>query len=611
MLEFEEISLKNFLSFGNYVTTIPLSKLGQCLIRGVVYDEDPDREQTGSQLIVPDKSSTRSNGAGKSTIINAILWCLFGRTMHAPQIGDRVINWYTGKDCWVQLKFKNGDSITRTRNTDGHNELFYIKDGNEHKYTSDTLGTSKIQQAKLAKLFNLDWELLCGSAFFTQYNKPWMEMANPVRRRAIERSLHVDKFTFYAEVAKKKSQVLDQNNIESRTKLDNLNDAESRLNKELLHLKENVETFNQNQDIKYKSILKQAADELTKRNNISLPDITKLTTKWEVIKKIQAKIETIQNNVRNIENKQYQHEMKISDAKKKIKLWESKSGKVCLECEQEIPHTHTGNKVKPLEDIVSKYTVKANECKAEKAELEKTILSANTILADKKPKITIQEAKSIHERWKIHNNEVARLEKKATELLEEENPYERSILNNNKRLEEVISQKEGAIRDLERSNIMHVHYQYIHKAYNDKNKIKSNVFKRHVPYINSRLKHYLDVFGLDIHIELDSSLDIVSNKWGYDLESGGERKRTDVAFMLAMFDLHEQMYGRQCNVLVLDEVDGRMDTDGIESLISIIKDDLAPKVETVFIISHRNTMQDIFPMEMTVTRKNRLSYMEA
>ena len=74
-----------------------------------------------------------------------------------------------------------------------------------------------------------------------------------------------------------------------------------------------------------------------------------------------------------------------------------------------------------------------------------------------------------------------------------------------------------------------------------------------------------------------------------------------------MFDLHEQMYGRQCNVLILDEVDGRMDDDGIESLINIIKNDLSSRIESILIISHRNMMQDVFPKELLVKRSNRFS----
>ncbi len=95
--------------------------------------------------------------------------------------------------------------------------------------------------------------------------------------------------------------------------------------------------------------------------------------------------------------------------------------------------------------------------------------------------------------------------------------------------------------------------------------------------------------------------------WSYAFESGGERKRTDVAFMLATYDFHEHMYGRQCNILVLDEVDGRLDDDGIDSLINVIKTDLAPRVETILIVSHRNNMYDTFSRQICIERKNRFS----
>ena len=115
------------------------------------------------------------------------------------------------------------------------------------------------------------------------------------------------------------------------------------------------------------------------------------------------------------------------------------------------------------------------------------------------------------------------------------------------------------------------------------------------------------MLNLDVRINLTDSLGISSNMWSYDFQSGGERKRTDVAFMLAAFDFHEIMYGRQCNVLVLDEVDGRMDDDGIEGLINIIKQELSQKVETILIISHRNQMHDVFDKEIKVTKSNSFS----
>jgi DNA repair exonuclease SbcCD ATPase subunit len=195
----------------------------------------------------------------------------------------------------------------------------------------------------------------------------------------------------------------------------------------------------------------------------------------------------------------------------------------------------------------------------------------------------------------------------AAKIKDEENPHAaiiESTTNAIKKHRDTIPKIE---QEIEQETYLNRHYWYIYKAYHDRTKIKSFVFQDHVPFINSRLRHYLDVFGLDVQIELTPALGITSNMWGYEFESGGEKKRTDVAFMLAMFDFHQQMYGRQCNLLVLDEVDGRLDDDGIDSLINIIKNDLAPRVDTVLIISHRNMMRDTFPRELHVTRTNRFS----
>ena len=131
--------------------------------------------------------------------------------------------------------------------------------------------------------------------------------------------------------------------------------------------------------------------------------------------------------------------------------------------------------------------------------------------------------------------------------------------------------------------------------------------EEHLPYINSRLEHYLSILGLDIKIKIENDLRITSNMWGYEYQSGGERKRTDLAFMLASYDFYEVMYGRQCNLMVLDEVDGRMDEDGIEGLISIIRNDLSSRIDNILIISHRNQMFDVFDRELKVKRINRFS----
>lgn len=597
MLELKDVEWRNFMSYGDYDTRMELDSLGQCLITGEVLGEDKAvYDQSGLAKI------KKSNGAGKSTVPQVILWTLFGKTMHSANPGDKVVNWFTGKDCRAKITFKNGDFIVRSRKTNGHNELIYVKDGDETSVTSNTLSTTKNQQAELNRAFGLDWDLLCGSMFFNQYSKPWMEMADQTRKRAIERALHVDRFEYRAKVAKGKCDKLDSEVKTRRQRIETLREQQGRLTEELERVQEASARFDSGRTERQKTALQNAIAAKQKRDAIQRPDLDKLQNKWDVVKQIRKKIETMQETANVHSRKIGNLEGAAASDRQKIKLWRDKAGKVCGVCEQDVPETHTATKIEPLQAALEKTEQEiAEETKALESVTTK-IDQAKQILRDKSPETTLQDARSIHQQWERHNKEMKRLKEEARGISTEENPHTTTIAGIIERQEKCKTDVEQAEKDIEQTDFLNRHYHYIYKAWNDRTKIKSFVFQEHIPYINRRLKHYLDVFGLDVQIELTAALGIKSNMWGYEFESGGERKRTDVAFMLAMFDFHEQMYGRQSNVLVLDEVDGRLDDDGIDSLINVIKNDLASKVETVMVISHRDLMHDTFPTELRVKR---------
>jgi DNA repair exonuclease SbcCD ATPase subunit len=597
MLEIKHVEWQNFMSYGDYETSIDLVDLGQCLITG---------EVTGSDKVAYDGGDAqhikKSNGAGKSTIPNVILWTLFGRTMHSANPGDKVVNFFTGKNCRCKVTFKNGDYIIRTRNVEGHNELSYIKDGEEYNNTSTTLSTTKNQQAQLNKTFNLDWELLCGSMFFNQYSKPWMEMADQTRKKAIERALHVDRFEYRAKVAKEKCKRLDSDSIDLQNKVKTYESEIQRLEVERERLVNASSNFVENKKSRSMAVLNKALDLKNKRDNITIPDIEKLKSKWQIVDKINSKIDEFDTLGNELSSESYRIAGTIKSLNSKISLWEDKSGSICNSCEQNVPDDHVSSKVDPIKaDLLESNTQKsAVDEKITKNKKKKQ--AAVDLLNEKQPKLTISEANRIDDEYKSITERIKNLKSEAKQISEEVNPHNQTI----EEIDQLIQSKNEEIKEhksqLERVDYLNKHYKYVHKAWSDRTKIKSFIFNEHIPYINKRLKHYLDVFGLDIKIELTAALGIKSNLWGYEFESGGERKRTDVAFMLAMFDFHEQMYGRQSNILVMDEVDGRLDDDGIDSLINVIKNDLSSKVESIMIISHRNMMHDTFPKEIKVSR---------
>ena len=87
--------------------------------------------------------------------------------------------------------------------------------------------------------------------------------------------------------------------------------------------------------------------------------------------------------------------------------------------------------------------------------------------------------------------------------------------------------------------------------------------------------------------------------------------------MFGLYDLYIHMYGQQCSMMVLDEVDSRLDADGIESFIDIIyndfydKSDSRPKPDTILVISHRPEMLDAFPTKIVVEKRDGFSFIES
>lgn len=604
MLELKSIEWQNFLSYGDYSTKIDLDDLGQCLIIGEVIDDEAVSSTASLSSI------RKSNGAGKSTIPNAIQWALFGRTMHSRAPGDNVVNYFTGRDCWAKLIFKNGDMILRTRKTNGVNELIYMKDGDETRLSADTVSTSAIQQQRLNKVFNLDWEIFCGSVFFNQYGKPWMEMADATRKKAIERVLHVDRLTYYSQAAKSRCDSLDRavEKIDLQvSSIQNNIQLYKREKERCIIAKDQFET---NKRDRIEEVLGYAEQIRKDADAIEIPDIEAIRKRWELVNKIKAKIVELQDDLSNISTDIGRLSGDIRSLNDRCESWKKKSGKTCVMCEQSVDHEHTASKIEPITTELAGKRLEYDSLCRKRDKLKSTIETTKSTLESKQPSMTVAEAERIKANKSNLLKEADRHLQQVEKIRLEQNPHEDAI----NQYDSKIADSEHKLNEVNvnrtRSEYLNKHLHYIHKAYNDRSKIKGYIFREHLPYINSRLQYYLEIFDLDIKIELTDSLGISSSMWGYEYESGGERKRTDVAFMLAMFDFHEQIYGRQCNVLVMDEVDGRLDDDGIEALINIIKTDLSHRVESILLISHRNMMFDTFSKELRVTRHGRFSKLE-
>lgn len=589
MFDLKSVKFRNFLSYGDYDTELALDNAGQCLIIGEVIDGPGDAAET-------------SNGSGKSSMFQAILWCLFGRTMHADrQAGDDVVNWFTKKDCIVELEFKNGDKLTRTRKVDGHSDLLLIKDGHDV-----SLGTNTMQQKVLNKELGLDWDIFCGSVFFSQFGKPWMEMSDQKRKEAMEREFHLDRIMLYADVAKAKKQKIENEHVLARGQINASQISIDDLQKQIDKLQVLFNGFENNKIEKI-----NAAVEILnglKSTGIKIYDIDALKTKWDVVKKIMSMVESKRSELYAMKLKVGEVNGKISHFTALINDWVKKDGKICLSCGQQINKQYVESKIQNPKAMIDALNIELAKYESDMSAIENSISEVDRALDGKIPSVTSEQAEKHNKECNARLEQIKNQESVIAKIKAEVNEYGKLIDELNVKLSSN-QQKHAQLLDrIRKLDTILEHINYIYSAYSDRRKIKSYMLQEYIPYFNDRLSYYMDRFELDLRIEFTNALTAQSNLWGYNWFSGGERKRFDVAMMFAMFDVHSVMYGRQCNIIVLDEVDGHIDPRASKLFANIIRDDFSGKVDSVFVISQRRDMRGAFPAELKVRRDGRQSH---
>jgi DNA repair exonuclease SbcCD ATPase subunit len=699
MLNIKSLEFANFLSYGDYVTFINLDNIGVTLITG---SNDDDRSM--------------SNGVGKTSITTAIIWCLFGRTQSRHNPGDNVINYNTGKSCYVKITTLDGYEVTRTRKVNNHDDLLILKDG-----IDISLSTNKNAQQLLNTLFNLNYDIFTTSMFFGQNTDSFISMSDIKRRNVLERLLGINKFNLYADCAKEtKNTILNEQQsfrlllkskesdlqkekldkdvaisksskfeIDRQTFINDLNrkinDASERLNafeidnsldndiqssndtiSKISLLNERILNLNDNRH-KYELLITNCLANIDINKKIidgqTLIDVDKIIKQeYEYDIAIATKRE-IESNIVRIKSEISVIDAKILDIDQKISNINTLNGTVCRECLQMVDDAHSGNILTSLSNELQKYF----DDKSKYNHIVIKLSDKNNLIHVTKPSISSSEAIRINKmlsecqlivdkstsEMNEYNGHVTKIDeqigkcrhfiKQLTTKIEHLNLNDRikkrdilnsemntinidiKILNDGLRHEkskinpyiEIIRNIECKIVSLENEivtlngkictmDIKINMYEYIRKSYSDKNKIKMFVLSELIPYFNDRIQYYINAFECDVDIKFTSSLNIETSKWDYDFYSGGQQKRIDLSIMFALYDLYIYMYGKQCNVMVLDEIDGSLDMNGVKMFVDVINNDFSgsrdDKPSTILIISHKNEMIDQFPGKINVTR---------
>ena len=552
MIQFETLKYKNFLSTGNVFTEVNF-------------------QETPTTLVVG------ANGSGKSTMLDALSFALFGKP-HRKISKNQLINSINKKGTVVEVEFSVGNKRFKIVRSIKPNAFEVWLDGNMLNKNSHVKDYQALLEKNILKLNHKSFHqiVVLGSSSFI----PFMQLTSQQRRGVIEDLLDINMFSLMNMILKEKVSKLKDEITQNGN---DINLIDSKINAQKKYLRD-IASVN----AQFRKEKEQTIQE-TQR------DIKVLNEKNEKLsKQVEEQLEpTIQNkeSVQLRESKLHKLttsiEMQYKACEKEHKFF--KDNDECPTCSQEIDLKLKQEKIettkKRLEELDEGIT-KGND---ELANLNATIEIFNKTIAD---------CREWNAEISGNTKTIGKLNKIIDGLQSEiENQIESSgdLSDANAELEEMRKNKEKLQDTKYKLNEQFSYHQVSSELLRDSG-IKSKIIKQYLPVINNLTNQYLQTLDFYVHFDLDESfIETIRSRhrdaFTYDSFSEGEKQRIDLSLLFTWRQIAKMKNSVATNLLILDETfDSSLDMEGVDNLMKILY--TLQEDTNVFVISHKGELED-------------------
>ena len=582
-IEFSEITIKNFFSYGAKPTTLKLNTSPLNLISGV-------------------------NGRGKSSLlVDALFFALFGKPFRSVKIKS-IVNDINKKNCVVDLKFTVNNKSSRIIR--GLNPDFIEFYHGEDKI--DSRSSKKLMQKEIDNLIQLNPDTLKNICILSaNQSKSFLDLLPHESRKVIEnilgiyvyslmlqevnnkRLIYKEKFkqvekdiNFYIGIIKES-----ENNI-SRMKL-----LRERFEKERI---EKIEILKNSLAEKEESILTFQSDlvSLEKLGDIINEKRTDSSGLEKIITENRIKVKHLLDN--------------LKDDRSKIEILGTNT--TCPLCSSDLSAEHKELELSRLNNSI-----------ADKKKSIETILiqtkDSESNLADLRIEILELEKEITHRNEltteiKITENDISAIKSNIKSL--EEDTLERHLSNvlDKEKIQEYIDKYKAMKEEYNSLSEELLYCDYIKDVLSDEG-VRSLVIKKELPFLNSRINEYLRRLGFGINIEFDELFSLIitnprKKDYEYNNFSNGQKKRIDLAILMSFLDLARRKNSINTNLLIFDEVlDSSLDADGIADFIVLLNRGFEEgRYKNVFIISHKKELSLADCRKIEVLQDGEFSYLK-
>jgi len=553
MITFQKIRWKNFLSTGNQFTEVELNQHRTNLVVG-------------------------TNGAGKSTILDALTFALFNkpyRKINKPQL----INTTNERECVVEIEFTINTRQYLVRRGIKPSVFDIVVNGTPLHREADDRAMQRILEENILKLNYKSFTqiVILGSSTFV----PFMQLTSSNRREVIEDLLDIRIFSAMNNILKdnikdKKSQVKSLD-LKKETLKDKM-----KMQKDFIEELENRGNANINTNKEKIANLDKEVGVYMEENARTEEEIHKFTKEQEELTDAGKKLVKLNNLKGKISQK-------VSTITKEHKFFTENT--VCPTCTQSIEEEFRLNRITDAQN-------KAKELKEGYEELENTIKFEQE--RERQFTALSQEITNLTHGISQNNTRISLNQRQIRDLEHEIQTLTENLANRNtehEKLEEFRENLQKTIEDLSDRKQEIVYHDFAYSLLKDDG-VKTKIIKKYLPFINQQVNRYLQMMDFYINFHLDEEFNEtvkspIHEDFSYSSFSEGEKMRIDLSLLFTWREVARVKNSANTNLLIMDEVfDSSLDGFGTDEFLKIIR--YVIKDANIFVISHKQDMHDKF-----------------